>query len=926
MKRFALSPAAVFITAVPVAIAFFVIAAHAQPSRAVLRGHIHPLAKAENDRGRVSPTLQLSYVTLALAQSDTQKASLDQLLAQQQTPGSPNYHRWLTPEEFGQRFGASDADLNKVTAWLQGQGLTIAAVARGRNWIAVNGAAPQIESAFQTELHEYVVNGEPHFANASEPSVPSELGGIVKGIRGLHDFRPKPSGHLVKPAYTGSRSTHYLAPNDFATIYDVTPLYNANINGSGQKLVVAGQTQVALSDIETFRSNFGLPANDPTPLLVPGSRDPGVSSQDVPEADLDLEWSGAIARNASITFVYSYDVMTAVQYAIDQDLAPVISSSYGSCEPETPSADALALEAVAKQGNAEGITWINSAGDSGGADCDDSQNPGLAVDTPASIPEVTGMGGTEFSEGSGTYWRATNDTTQASALSYIPEMIWNDSANDGQPAAGGGGVSIYFAKPSWQTGPGVPGNNARNVPDISLTASADHDGYMVYTGGSLQIYGGTSVPAPSFAGIATLLNQYLVSNGIQSSPGLGNMNPALYSLAQTQPSAFHDITTGNNIVTVPCTSRTRGCTNTAVGYNAGVGYDNASGLGSIDAYNLVTKWSGQAVTPPPSNTSITLLSNLTSFGTTDTVFVTATATGTGGTTPVGVIQFESGNAILGSAALVGSAGIASATISVSGTQLSLGSETITAVYAQTGLSNATASITVSVKPASASTGIPSITGLANGASFTQSFSPGAILSVFGSQLSSSTEAASSVPLPISMAGVAATVNGVAAPLYYVSPGQLNIQIPYETAANSTVTLSVNNNGQVSSKTFTVATAAPGIFFNYQNGLIVPTGSTTRGQIITLFITGAGTVTPAIPTGAAPASGTAIASLPRPSQTTTITVGGVTAASEFIGIPVGLVGVTQINFQVPSSIGIGTQPVVVTTGGVSSPAAQLSVTN
>ncbi len=262
---------------------------------------------------------------------------------------------------------------------------------------------------------------------------------------------------------------------------------------------------------------------------------------------------------------------------------------------------------------------------------------------------------------------------------------------------------------------------------------------------------------------------------------------------------------------------------------------------------------------------------------------------------------------------------------MSGTQFAVGSATVTAVYAQSGSSSASASITLSVKPASASVGTPTITGVANGASFAQAVSPGAILSVFGSQLAPSASSASSVPLPISMAGVAATVNSVAAPLYYVSSGQLNIQIPYETPAG-TATLSINNNGQVTSKTFNVSAAAPGVFFNSQNGLIVPTGSATRGQIITLFITGAGSVTPAIATGAAPASGTAIANLPRPSQSVTVTVGGVAAASEFVGIPVGLVGVTQINFQVPSTIGIGTQPVVVITGGVSSPAAQLSVTN
>jgi subtilase family serine protease len=217
--------------------------------------------------------------------------------------------------------------------------------------------------------------------------------------------------------------------------------------------------------------------------------------------------------------------MTSVQYAIDQDLAPEVSVSYGSCEQETLSSDLSAFRSWAQQGNAQGITWFAASGDNGAADCDDQENPGLAVDAPGSIPEVTDVGGTEFVEGSGQYWSSTNNSTGASALSYISETTWNDSAEDGTPSASGGGASVVFAKPSWQTGPGVPANNARNVPDVALSASADHDGYYVYTGGSLQIYGGTSVPAPSFAGITVLLNQYLVSNGAQTGAGMGNLNP-----------------------------------------------------------------------------------------------------------------------------------------------------------------------------------------------------------------------------------------------------------------------------------------------------------------------------------------------------------------------------------------------------------------
>lgn len=898
--------------------------------RITLQGHLHPKARAENDQGRVSPSMPVSYVTIVLAQTGSQQADLDELLAGQQTPGSNNYHQWLTPDEYAQRFGVSEEDLNQIAAWARAQGLTVAAVARGRNWIAVSGAAAQMEQAFQTELHHYLVSGETHFANAAEPSVPAAMGGVVKAIRGLNDFRAKPAKRVphgsVTPDFNSSRGAHYLAPNDVATIYNMTPLYAAGIDGSGQSLAIAGQTAINLSDIQQFRSHFSLPANDPQVMLVPGARDPGISTDDLSEADLDLEWSGAVARNASIVYVYSDDVMQAVQYAIDQNLAPVVSISYGLCELETSSSDALAFRSWARQANAQGITWFSASGDNGGADCNDSQNPGLAVDLPASVPEVTGVGGTEFTEGGGQYWNTSNDATQASVLSYIPEMAWNDSTADGSPAATGGGASVYFSKPAWQTGPGVPGDNSRHVPDISLSGSADHDGYMVYTGGSLQVFGGTSVPAPAFAGIAALLNQYLLSTHAQQSAGVGNMNPTLYALAQSVPGVFHDVTAGDNIVSVACPSRTRTCSTSPVGYTAGVGYDPTTGLGSVDAFNLVTKWNGAAAITVPASTSITLLTNLNRVAPTDVVFLMATVTGSNGLTPVGAVEFSAGGAALGSAQLVGSSGTATATLAVKGGQLPLGSATVLAAYTAVPAAAVSASVTMSVtSTGSASGGTPAIAGVSNGASFKGVFAAGMILSVFGSQLAPSTSSAASVPLPISMAGVAVTVNGQAAPLYYISPSQLNIQIPYETAAGSTATVTVNNNGQVTSQSFLMALTAPGIFTD-ANSAPVPSTSGSRGQIITLFITGTGAVTPSISTGAAPPAATPIPNLPVPAQTSNVTVGGVRAIIQFIGIPSGLVGVTQINYQVPSGIGLGPQPVVVTIGGVVSAPANLTVTN
>jgi uncharacterized protein (TIGR03437 family) len=891
--------------------------------RLTLSGHVHPSALPEYDQGRVSPSLQLSYATLTLSPSAAQQAELDQLLADQQNPASANYHRWITPEEYGQRFGASEADLNTISTWLQSQGLKVEAVARGRAWIAFSGSAAQVEAAFQTEIHHYLVNGELHFANAAAPSIPVALSGVLRGVRGLHDFRLKPSNRLrALPEYTTARGVHYIVPDDFATIYDVKPLYAAGINGSGQKLVIAGQTEINMSDIEQFRSMYGLPANNPQPLLVPGSQNPGISSNDLPEADLDLELSGAVARNASIIYVYASDVTQAEQYAIDQNLAPVMSVSYGACEQETLSSDLQTFRSWAQQGNAQGMTWFAASGDSGAADCDDEANPGLAVDTPASIPEVTGLGGTEFVEGSGQYWSSTNSSTQASALSYIPETTWNDSAISESPDAGGGGASVVFGKPSWQTGPGVPGDNARDVPDLSLSASNAHDVYYVYTGGSLQGYGGTSVAAPSFAGIATLLNEYLVSNGAQTGAGLGNLNPSLYALAQTNPGAFHDVTTGNNIVTVPCAHRRTTCTSTPVGYSAGVGYDQATGLGSVDAYKLVTGWNSK-VSTAPSPDAITLLTNLNTVSPTEVMYLIATVTGAGGATPAGSVTFEDNGTAIGSAALAGSAGTATATLIVTGSQLPAGAGTITAVYSNP--SNVTASLTVNVTSSgSSSNGTPVITALANPFSYQPTFAPGGILSVFGSQLAPSPASAAGVPLPVSIGGVAALVNGEAAPLYYVSPGLINVQIPYEINPG-TVTVSINNNGAVVSQSFTVAAAAPAIHVD-QNYVLSPTGSAVRGQEIAIYITGAGAVSPAVSTGAAPSSSTALANLPVPTQAVSVTVGGTRATIDAILVPTWSVGVTQINFTVPATITTGAQSVVVTVGGVSSAAGTLNVTN
>jgi subtilase family serine protease len=579
---------------------------------ALVRGNVHPMATADRDRGRVGRSFKMRRVTLTFKLTDAQDAALNELLRQQHDPQSPNYHVWLSPAEYAARFGLSANDRNKVLSWLTAEGFTIDEVAQNGRSLSFSGFAAQIESAFHTSIHEYNVNGETYYANATEPSVPAAIADVVLGFRSLNNFKlsPRPNKRSVTaPQFTSNLSgNHYLSPSDFATIYNLNGLYAAGIDGRGQSIVVAGQTAIDLNDIRAFRSASGLPANDPMVVLVPGSADPGLVKDDLGEADLDLEWAGAVAPNARLIYVNSTNVLDSLQYAIDQNLAPVASISYGNCERNFSSQDINSLVALGQQANAQGITIVAASGDTGAADCESKTTTtakrGLAVDLPASLPYVTGLGGSEFREAS-TSWNSTNTATFGSALSYLPEGAWNDTVSGSALSAGGGGRSIYFPKPGWQSSPGVPNDSARDVPDVSFNASGNHDGYLVCSGGScvngfrssagaLFVVGGTSVSAPTFAGIISLINQ-------KTNSSQGNVNPILYSLAVNSPAAFHDITAGDN--RVPCVVGTQDCPNGGtIGFSAGPGYDQATGLGSVDALNLISAWpmppAATAQTPP----------------------------------------------------------------------------------------------------------------------------------------------------------------------------------------------------------------------------------------------------------------------------------------------------------------------------------------
>ena len=255
----------------------------------VLQGDTQPRALAEDDRGLLDPSTIIGGMRMVLKPTARQAADLENLLEEQRNPGSPDFRNWLTPEQFGERFGVSERDLGMLTSWLEAQGFAVAQVARARNWITFSGTAAQIALAFHTELHCYQTGDETHFANATEPSVPAALADVVSALRGLDYYKPRPQHARLSPEYTTTGGSHYLAPDDLATIYDITALYNAGFSGTGQKLVIAGQTDINLSDIGTFRSTFHLPVNPPQVVLT--GPDPGVSPGDQVEADLDLEWS-----------------------------------------------------------------------------------------------------------------------------------------------------------------------------------------------------------------------------------------------------------------------------------------------------------------------------------------------------------------------------------------------------------------------------------------------------------------------------------------------------------------------------------------------------------------------------------------------------------------------------------------------------------
>ncbi len=634
-----------------------------------LKGNIHPLARAPFDRGAAPGSMPTNRIRLVLRRSSEQQRELTQYLSDLQNPASPAYHKWLTPEQFGTAFGVSQLDLLQVQSWLQSHGFEIEKIPAARNVIEFSGTFDQVQSAFHTSIHTFIVNGETHLANLNDPQIPAALAPVIAGVGPLNDFHAKPmlvrgpngrfdpsTGRIVPELTLSSNNTLYLFvdPADAAIIYDtpnslLNPAYSGTTyDGTGVVIGIAGVSDLFTADVANYRMAFLGEASGSVnlPTVVVDGNDPGLTGAGT-EALLDTEVAGGIAPKARTYFYTSADtdlssgLLNAIFRALDDNTVSILSVSFSSCEAALGTSGNQVILEAAEQAAAQGITLTVSAGDNGSAGCDDFDTEAhatgsFAVNGFASTPYTIAVGGTDFDVLSTAFASYVNNTTSgappyyATALKYIPEKPWNDSTSvnttysnnvaqknsngEGNIVAGSGGISTVYAKPAFQSSL-TPNDGARDLPDVSLLAGngmysatwvlcSDNvtDGVTsqaytecLTTGGQFTSntyfggVGGTSASAPAFAGMLALVAQ--AHGSASDNYRLGQADNILYQLAQSKYSTiFHDITTGNN--SVACASGSPHCGSNLflTGYNAGTGYDLASGLGSVNAAAMVTNW------------------------------------------------------------------------------------------------------------------------------------------------------------------------------------------------------------------------------------------------------------------------------------------------------------------------------------------------
>jgi hypothetical protein len=697
--------------------------------RVTLHGNTRPEARAENDRGAVADDFPLEHVLLQLQRPPELEKALQLFIDELHTPASPNFHQWITAEEFGARFGPAKQDLDTITRWLESHGFKVNVVYPSSMVIDFSGTAAQVRNAFQTEIHHIEVQGAKHIANTNDPQIPAALAPIVSGVVSLHDFKPHSMHHMRKarteftfPDSAGGTS-YAVVPADLATIYNLNPLFSAGHSGQGQTIVLIEDTDVfSASDWSSFRSAFGLSTYTsasftsvhPAPSNGPNNCGaPGVVAPDDAEAILDAEWASAAAPSAAIEMAACANTTTtfggliAIENLINVNTPPpaIMSISYGQCETVNGVAANAAFNSAYQQAVAEGVSVFVAAGDSGATGCDNSAaqaTHGIGANAFASTPYNVAVGGTDFgdtySNANSTFWNSTNSSTFGSAISYIPEIPWNNSCAGGllsqyegyattygpgslcndpflgpflqTTVAGGGapsgcatgtpstsgvvsGTCQGWPKPSWQAVLGNPNDGVRDTPDLSLFAADGLWGHFYVfcwsntaQGGAVcsgspsgwSGAGGTSFAAPILAGIQALVNQKAASRQ-------GNPNPVYYQLAASEYGSsgnsscnsnntvsssciFYDVTLGDMDVdcvgpncylgggSVGVLSTSNGAFSPA--YGTTIGWDFATGIGTVNASNLVNNWPASRTTPnfalstSPSSLTVTQGANGTS--------------------------------------------------------------------------------------------------------------------------------------------------------------------------------------------------------------------------------------------------------------------------------------------------------------------------
>ena len=499
-----------------------------EAERVPLAASVPVQIKRAKDMGAVAWNTPARHMVMVLTRNDDREQALVEYLSDVQNAASPSFHKWLTPAQYGARFGASTDDVATLSGWLQSQGFTIDKTPVAGNVISFSGNVAQVQKAFSTTIHTFTVDGVKHMANATVPQVPRAFASAVRGLVGLDDFHPHslmqkgPTGTFnpvtkkIRPDFTLFSNTGtpylYVDPADAATIYNVpNTLLNPNYtgttyDGTGVTVGIVGDSNVDLTGVSLYRQDFlgETSANVNLPTIIVDGADPGING-DEGETFLDLEVLGGIAPKAKINYYASDDsdlssgLFNAIQRAIDDDMVSVLSISYGACESGLGPQTSQYVSELYQQAAAQGITVSVSSGDSGAAGCDldgsASATQGLAVNGLASTPYNVSVGGTDFDVLAANFSTYVQDSLNGvsysgippywrTALSYIPEEPWNDStASNGALAdntpfnyggssdiiAGGGGVSNVFAKPAFQTAL-TPKDGQRDVPDVALLA------------------------------------------------------------------------------------------------------------------------------------------------------------------------------------------------------------------------------------------------------------------------------------------------------------------------------------------------------------------------------------------------------------------------------------------------------------------------